>query len=72
VNSSLAYPALQQYRTTNAAAGGLASFAPAAQDASGAAIGAQGKVLADIGGAVGDVFAPPKPLSLSQLYRSLQ
>lgn len=63
-----AYPALQGYRTTNASAGGLSTFAPAAVGASNAQVGAQGDVLNSLGAAAGDIFNPPTT-TLAQLFR---
>lgn len=62
-----AYPALQNYRQTNASAGGLADFTPAAINASGTEIAQRGRVFGELGGAVGDVTNPPS--SLADIFR---
>lgn len=64
-----AYPALQNYRGTNAAAGGFGTYAAAAPGAATNAIGAQGNAMAALGGATGDVFNPKQ--DWSQLLRQL-
>lgn len=62
VNSSFAYPALQEYRRMNAGSGGIAALTSAAPSASGQAIKAQGNVYDAIGAGAADIFNPPKTL----------
>lgn len=62
-----AYPALQNYRSTNANAGGIASLQAAAPGASSNAINAQGGIYNAIGAGAADIFNPPK--SLAQILK---
>jgi hypothetical protein len=55
-----ALPAIQNYQNQNAAAGGLSALASAYPGAATQAIGSNQGVLGGIGGAVADVFNPPK------------
>ena len=55
-----AYPALQNYRSLNANAGGLSRFAETAPGISTGAIGAQRGVYDAIGGGIADIFNPPR------------
>lgn len=58
-----AYPALQQYRSTNAAAGGLGTAAAAAPGLATSAIGANGQTMANLGGAFRDVTSDTSTLA---------
>ncbi len=67
-----AYPALQNYRNTNSAAGGLASIAAGAPAAQAAAVNAGGTVASNLGGAVGDIFNPKSVNPLMDAWAQLQ
>lgn len=58
-----AYPALQAYRSTNAAAGGLGTAAAAAPGLATSAIGANGQTMANLGGAFRDVTSDTSTLA---------
>ncbi|MDP2622003.1 MAG: hypothetical protein Q8P46_17825 [Hyphomicrobiales bacterium] len=70
LNAKFAYPALQNYRQVNANTGGLASFAPAAVNASGSAVNAERGIYDSVGGGIADVFHPPK--SLADIMREIR
>lgn len=70
VNSSFAYPALQNFRTMNAGAGGLANMTPAAINAGAASINAGRGVYDAIGAGAADIFNPPK--SLEEVLKGLK
>jgi len=71
VNTSLALPALYNYRNQNAATGGFNAFSTAAPGAASSAIGAGKGVYDAIGAGAADVFNPrPAPISLSDIYRA--
>jgi hypothetical protein len=70
VNSTFAYPALQNYRSMNANAGGLSRFADAAPVATGSAINADAGKLNAIGYGLGNVFNPPT--NLEQLLKAMR
>lgn len=63
VNAKFAYPALQAYRTGNANTGGIGTLTAAAPGAATGAITARGDVLNAAGGAVNDIFNPPRSLA---------
>ncbi len=63
VNSQLAYPALQDYRRTNAGTGGLAALTSAAPGLDTQSVNAQKGVYDAIGAGAADIFNPPKSLS---------
>jgi hypothetical protein len=66
-----ALPAIQNYQNQNAAAGGLSALANAYPGAATQAIGSNQGVLGGIGGAVADVFNPPKqPISLADWMKT--
>ena len=67
LNSKFAFPALQNYRTQNANTGGFSSFNTAAPGMDTGAIAQQGQVFSNIGGAVGDIFNPPRKRTLADL-----
>lgn len=58
-----AYPALQNFRNTNANAGGIASLQTAAPAAATGAIGAQANIFNAIGGGLNDIFSPKQTLA---------
>ena len=58
-----AYPALQNYRNTNATAGGVGNSASVAPNIFGQAINAGSQVGAGTAGAVGSIFNPPSTLA---------
>lgn len=60
VNSTFAFPALNQYRTTNANAGGLANMASAAPGFDASAARSNANIYNALGDAAGDIFNPPK------------
>ena len=64
-----AYPALQNYRSQNAATSGIASFNAAAPDTQAASIGANGKILDSLGKTAADVFSPKQSFSLADLMK---
>src|SRR3990167_991129 len=70
VNSTFAYPALQEFRRVNAGAGGLANMAPAAINAEGRSVGAERGIYDALGAGFADVFSPPK--SLSDILREIR
>jgi len=71
VNTSLALPALYNYRNQNAATGGYGAFNSAAPGAATGAIGAQGNVYNAIGAGAADLFNPrPAPITLNDIYRA--
>ena len=70
VNSTLALPALQNYRSMNANAGGLSQFASAAPTVATGAINANANVANALGGAAADIFNPPR--SLADLLRGVR
>lgn len=70
VNSSFAYPALQEYRRLNAGTGGLAALTGAAPNASSAAIGAERGIYDALGAGAADIFNPPK--TLEQVLKGLK
>lgn len=72
VNSKLAYPALQDYRRTNAETGGIASLTGAAPNDSLAAINARGNVYNAAGAAAADVFTPRPKIDPQDLKTLLQ
>lgn len=65
-----AYPALQNYRSQNAASGGMASLTAASPGAATGAIGAGGNVYNAVGAGISDIFNPPK--SLAQQYAEMR
>lgn len=67
VNSTFAFPALNEYRRLNAGAGGLAALTSAAPAAASSAIGAEKGIYDSIGVGAADVFNPPK--SLDEILR---
>jgi hypothetical protein len=70
VNSTFAYPALQDFRRMNANAGGLSRFADAAPGAASGAINADAGKLNAIGYGVGNIFNPPT--TLEQLLKGMR
>ncbi len=62
VNSTFAFPALQEYRRLNAGSGGLAALTSAAPATAIGAINADANVFNSLGGAAADVFNPPRGL----------
>jgi len=71
--SQFAYPALQDYRKTNATTGGIASFNQAAPAAATAAVGSQGNMYNAIGAGINDIFSPKPTLAHSMAdYQRLQ
>ena len=62
VNSTFAFPALQEYRRLNAGSGGLAALTNAAPATAIGAINADANVFNSLGGAAADVFNPPRGL----------
>lgn len=70
VNSKFAYPALQDYRKTNASSGGLATFAAAAPGMETSAINSTRGIYDSIGAGAADIFNPPK--SMVDLMRELR
>lgn len=70
VNSSFAYPALQNYRSTNAGTGGLATLASVAPGADTAAVNAGKGVYDAVGAGAADIFNPPK--SMTDILRELR
>lgn len=63
VNSSFAYPALQNYRTMNANTGGYSSFNTAAPQVATQAAGSGGNVWNAVGAGVSDIFNPKRSLA---------
>lgn len=63
VYEKTAYPALQNYRNTNANAGGIASLQTAAPGAATGAITAQGNVFNAVGAGANDIFNPKPSLA---------
>jgi hypothetical protein len=72
--SKFAYPALQAYRTGNAAAGGISALTTAAPSATSGAIGSQANVYNAIGGGISDIFNPTPTLAqtLAQYTRMMR
>jgi hypothetical protein len=70
VNAKFAFPALDNYRRTNAGAGGLAALTSAAPGAASAGINADRGVYDAIGAGAADIFSPPR--SLSDLLREMK
>jgi hypothetical protein len=67
-----AYPALQNYRNTNSASGGMTSFAPASQTTANAGVSTQPNASQAVGtgiAAVGDIFNPK--LTAAQQYANV-
>lgn len=58
-----AYPALQNFRNTNANAGGIASLQTAAPAAATGAIGAQSNIFNAVGAGMNDIFNPQPSLA---------
>lgn len=73
VNSSFAFPALQNYRNQNASTGGYSAFNTAAPGTAAAAANSQGGLLSTLAGGVSDILNPqPQPqqgFSLADLMK---
>lgn len=65
-----AYPALKDYRTTNAGAGGMTTLTAAAPAAANSGINADANIYNAVGAGAADIFNP-KP-SLTELFRQLR
>jgi hypothetical protein len=63
VNTKLALPALQNFRSTNANAGGIATLQTAAPGADASAINAGRGIFDAIGGGINDIFNPKPSLA---------
>lgn len=69
-----AYPALQDYRKTNAGTGGLASLSAAAPGAAATAIGSQPNLYNAVGSGLNDIFGTNNnstSTTLAQLYKMI-
>jgi hypothetical protein len=71
LNAKFAFPALQNYRSTNASAGGLSALTGAAPAASTGAINAGANVWNSLGAGAADIFSPPKSINLEQLLKKM-
>jgi len=63
--SQFAYPALQNYRSQNANAGGISSFNSAAPSAATSAVASQGNMYNALGAGINDIFNPKPTLAQS-------
>lgn len=63
VNAKMAFPALQNFRNTNANAGGIASLQTAAPGVATSAINAGSNVFNAVGAGANDIFNPQKTLA---------
>lgn len=71
VNSTFAYPALQNYRNQNSSTGGYGAFNTAAPAAATGAVNAQTGVYNAIGAGAADIFNPrPAQITLNDIYRA--